>query len=218
MLEAIKYPRFDEPEKYLATRQTASLSTWSKTFVEQRILRRCLREMPGIGTVCDVPAGPGRLFPLWKRLGFRVLGVDFSPAMVNYAAQEQRELDLPGVVRLGDAFQLDRVLEEKPDLVACIRFAYYFAPEQRIELLKALARATGRYVLVQYKTADTYKGRRNLARQVAAAKRQKKHLRWHFATLETIGLELAAAGLEVIALRKFGPFSDRVLASARLAR
>lgn len=110
------------------------------------------------------PCGPGRLFPYWKKRGVGTLGVDLSDEMVEAARLRKIDLDIPGEVIKADAFCLHDVLSEKPDLVASIRFFYYFDRPQRIQLLRSLASTARKYLLLQYKTMSTLKGRRTFTR------------------------------------------------------
>jgi protein-S-isoprenylcysteine O-methyltransferase Ste14 len=130
--------------------------------------------------------------------------------MAQAAAQAHQALGIDGSVELGDVFDLAGSLDETPDLVASVRFLYYFHHEQRVRLLHALAAVTGRYVLVQYKTLGTYKGRRNFARR----RRFKPHNAKHFCTNDEIRREIQEAGLSCLAIEPIGPFSDRVFVLA----
>jgi hypothetical protein len=62
------------PEQYLATRERSFIVGAVKRWVEERTVRRCLSGLSDLRTVCDTPSGPGRLFPLWKKLELAVIG------------------------------------------------------------------------------------------------------------------------------------------------
>ena len=143
-------------------------------------------------------------------MGYRIYGVEISTPMVQHASMVHQQHGMQGGVIEGDIFKLDELLPEIPDLVACIRFAYYFGQESRLKLLHALARASRRYVLIQYKTDETFKGRRNLARQLKSTKPRKNHLLWHFVSRHAIENEFHLANLTPLKICKIGPFSDRV--------
>ncbi|MFP4058759.1 MAG: methyltransferase domain-containing protein [Candidatus Brocadiia bacterium] len=211
----MKYPLFRKPDSYLRNREGGPLRGALKRAAERRALGRCLDRLRRVRTLCDAPCGPGRLFRFWRRRGLRVSGVDLSGEMVEAARAEAHRLGLEGAVRQADAFQLPRQAGARPDVVACVRFAYYFPRSRRIELLRGLARASRRYVLVEYKTSETLKGRRNLARH----SERKPYLAKHFCTYDEMRRELAEAGLRGLAIVPIGPFSDRafVLAERRPA-
>lgn len=203
-----KYPVFRNPEKYMQCRVSHTPLGILKKKSERATLDRCLAVTSGVRTICDVPSGPGRLFPYWKHKDFRVHAVDVSEEMVNASRRLYEQLELEGSVREGDAFNLAQSLDEIPDLVASIRFLYYFDREQRVDLLKAFADATQRYVLVQYKTTETLKGQKGLIRREEP--RRKHHLKTRFASHEEIVDEIQAAGLIPLRIDPVGEFSDRV--------
>lgn len=208
---ALKCPIFEDPEAYLRLRGGRFLSGFLKRRAEERALDRCLSGLNGIRTICDAPSGPARLFPYWHQRGLRVLGVDLSETMVSAAASEHRRLGLQGTVQWGDVFLLREVLKDEPDLVASIRFAYYFDRERRIALLRSLAAASRRYVLVQYKTTETLKGHTIEMRTRVNWRRPAKH----HCTFEQTAEEIREAGLTCLRIAPIGEFSDRVFVLAK---
>ncbi|MBX3729822.1 MAG: methyltransferase domain-containing protein [Candidatus Sumerlaeia bacterium] len=207
---AEKFPVFRNPEEYMAMRHKPGLGGRAKVWAEYRALDRCLDAVEDVRTVVDVPSGPGRLFPYWKERGYRVIGLDYSEEMVEASTRLHADLGLEGRVAHANAFELPQI-EEQPDLVASVRFAYYFTPERRIELLESLARASSRYLLVMYKTTETLKGYINEAndREVGKAPRLP-HMAKAGCSHHQIVREFAAAGLAVLRIQPIGEFSDRV--------
>src|SRR5690606_18426128 len=162
-----------------------------------------------------VPSGPGRLFPHWKERGFTVYGVDYSDEMASASSDTHRKLGLDGSVAQGNAFELSGVLPEKPDLVASVRFVYYFDREKRIELLRSLAEASKRYVLVQYKTTQTMKGYINQSRNSEARRKgRERHMAKIGCSHYEIIHEIYQAGLVPLRIEAIGEFSDRVFVLA----
>lgn len=203
-----EYPLFEEPDRYLACREGRGLSGWLKRWSEGRALDRCLGETEGVRSVCDVPCGPGRLFPYWKKRDLRVVGVDLSEPMVRAARDRHTLLGLDGAVRRADAFSVGEVLSEPPDLVACVRFLYYFQPGERLRLLRGLAKVTRRYLLLQYKTLETSRGRRHGIHE------QRRGGERHFHTNLDILEELDRAGLRCLRLQTVSAASDRAFVLA----
>ncbi len=214
-MKPVKYPKFKEPEKYMQCRVRRTPLGLAKTHTEQRALDRVLKGTTGVRTICDVPSGPGRLFPYWRRQDYRVHGVDVSEPMVAAARKMHEREGLEGSVGHGDAFNLAATLPETPDLVASIRFIYYFDPEKRVELLRSLAAASRRYVLTQYKTTETLRGQVTLVQRLEAGDRvRKRHLRQEACSHEQILEEVTRAGLVPLAIEPVGEFSDRVFVLA----
>jgi len=207
-----KYPVFRDPERYRETRRPRGYwERWTKSASEYRTIDRCLDGLTGIETVCDIPTGPGRLFPYWQRRGYTVLGYDYSDEMVAAAGEALGEYGLEGEVKHADAFKLGELAPASADLVASVRFIYYFDAPSRVELLKSLAAASRRYVLVQYKTTETLKGHMNEARDAARTRRPRpEHLAKSGCSHAQILRELTAAGLVPIRIDPIGELSDRV--------
>jgi SAM-dependent methyltransferase len=124
--------------------------------------------------VLDVPCGPGRIYHYWSRRGFDVTGMDMSEPMVGAAAATRAKLGIAGSDSVGDAFGFEGS-PPKADLVASVRFVYYFEPEKRIALMRSLGAAARKYVLIQYKTSATYKGSRNAAKLARKKGKRSKH-------------------------------------------
>ena len=207
---ALQCPLFDNPDQYLRLRKGSFFARFLKRKTEERALDWCLRGLDAVRSVCDAPSGPARLFPYWSGKGLRVIGVDLSEPMVAAAAKEHRRLGLQGLVHRGDVFLLSGVLKEAPDLVASIRFAYYFGRERRIALMRSLAASSRRYVLIQYKTSETLKGRIIERRSQTQRRRPAKHYCSFAQTVE----EVREAGLVCLRIAAIGEFSDRAFVLA----
>lgn len=212
---AAKYPLFRAPEKYMATRARGGLRGWLKARREHRALARCLKGLPGLRTVCDVPSGPGRLFALWRSHGLAVIGLDLAPEMTGSASRMHRALGLGGRVGAGDAFHLSAALPEGADLIACVRFMYYFDQRERIALWRSLAAASHRHVVVQLRTSETLRGQLVAARTEANLRRRRaRHLTRRLCSHADIAHEVAAAGLRLVRIVPMGELSDRVFVLA----
>jgi len=91
--------------------------------------------------------------------------------------------------------------------VTSVRFCYYFDRSGRIALLRSLAAASRRYVLVQYKTAETLRGQKTFSRtQGKKIPYQPKQ----FCTYEEMRREIEEAGLKCMRIKLISQASDRV--------
>lgn len=205
----MEYPIFSNPQQYLAFRRGGCLAAPFRKWSERRTLDRCLKGLDDINTICDCPCGPGRLFSYWKKRNFNVVGVDLSDEMLEAARHRRNDLNMPGEILKTDAFGLQKALTKKPDMVVSIRFFYYFERNQRVQLLRSLAAATRKYLLIQYKTATTLKGRINFAKSKRSSKPKK------FCRNESILAEIREAGLVCLKIIPKGDSSDRVFVLAR---
>jgi hypothetical protein len=108
-------------------------------------------------------------------------------------------------------FLLPEHLRKRPDLVACVRFIYYFERSKRVKLLQTLASASNRYVLVQSKSIDTIRGKKVMDRKTKQGLPMSKQ----FCSLSDIEEEFEEAGLAVIRAVPISPLSDRVFFIAK---
>lgn len=134
-----------------------------------------------------------------------------SDNMLEAAKQLHSELSLDGGVSKADAFNLP---EDLPgcDLLVSVRFIYYFDPEQRIELLRKFAKLSNHYVIVQYKTYETRKGRRNAAKTPRALGAYRKK----FCSYPEIEKEVKIAGFKLIKIVPIAQSSDRVFVALQI--
>ncbi len=200
------YPLFNRPEQYLEFREKKGFYRFFKRYFEWRSLDRCFKGVDDVESVCDCPCGPGRLFDYWKKKGCRLTGVDYSKPMVEASRKLVKEEN--DSVYYYDAFKLHETGLERPDLVASVRFVYYFKRELRVQLLKVFSEFSRKYVLVQYKTSKTRRGRKNYERS-----KDKKDSKY-FNTYRQIIEELNEAGLSCIRIVPKGDSSDRVFVLA----
>lgn len=203
--ESIANPIFTDPREYLRFRHKG-LFGYLKHWFEWRALDRCLSGRRDLDSICDCPCGPGRLFHYWKRRFRHVDAVDLSDSMVDAASELHGRLGLSGSVQKADAFALRGALETPSDLVASIRFFYYFERPQRVDLLRSLSMASRKYVLVMYKTTATWRGRRNHARTQSSNHALPKK----FCSYDEILSEVVEAGLQCLRIQPIGETADRV--------
>lgn len=203
------YPLFNNPKEYLAFRKGEGFAAPIKQWAEWHVLDRCLKGVKDISTVCDCPCGPGRLFPYWRKRRFNLIGADFSDEMVEAAYDKRSDMNIPGRILKADAFHLNEDVTEKPDLVVSIRFCYYFDRSTRIQLLRSFAQVSRKYVLVQYKTPTTIKGRITFFKSLHS-KNPKQ-----FCANKDIISEIKEAGLIPLRLVLKGDSSDRAYVLAQ---
>ena len=103
----------------------------------QHALRRALADLPAGALVLDVPCGTGIVSSALAARGFRMVGMDISPAMLAVAGERG---DARGHV-LAD-LENPPVRPESVDAVVCVRFLMHLPPEARPRVLAGLARMT----------------------------------------------------------------------------
>jgi len=113
-----------------------------------RALRHIARLIPAGSQVADVPCGTGRMHPVLRDQGLRIVGCDISEAMLRKAAH-QATGNRDARLVIGDATRLpfeDRSL----DGVFSIRFFMHLASQERQAVLCEFARVSRRLIVVEY--------------------------------------------------------------------
>lgn len=204
---------FRNPKKYMRRRKHTVIFV-PRRASEKAALQRCLGKLTDLRSVLDVPCGPGRLFWYWKARGFETHGADLSLQMVDAAQKRLLKMGLKGSVRRWDVFSTEDCVPVVADIVASVRFAYYFTRAKRIELLQTLSRHSSRYVLVQYKTNETLRGKRTLRLGHGKKGTRKEYLPKAFCTTREIIREFREAGLAPLRVAFISEFSDRLFVLA----
>ncbi|HIC88863.1 MAG TPA: class I SAM-dependent methyltransferase [Anaerolineae bacterium] len=97
-------------ERMLAQYLDQSHGAASRRLAEIRrqveVLERWLDLKPG-ARLLDVTCGPGLYACQFAKRGYRVEGIDFSPASIRYAREQARRQGLPCLFHLGDVRQMD---------------------------------------------------------------------------------------------------------------
>jgi 2-polyprenyl-3-methyl-5-hydroxy-6-metoxy-1,4-benzoquinol methylase len=124
---------------------------------EKKCLLKALKlaKIPAGSSVLDCPCGPGRLFPILKKSGFRITGADISASMVDQARlyagptginclDEKDKLCLANLFDTGfEAGQFDAVI--------CHRiFQYFSQPRERLLALTELRRISSGPLIVSF--------------------------------------------------------------------
>jgi hypothetical protein len=144
-----------------------------------------------------------------------VVAFDLAEEMVAAARSCHEDLALDGEVAKADAFELVAQMPKRVDLVACVRFAYYFDRDSRVELWRALADVSERHILVQFKVSGSLRGKMQSVRRALRPKRRRarRHPR-HVLTRQEIEQEVALAGLRLVRFVRAGMFSNSAYALA----
>lgn len=176
--------------------------SWSRRLshrLELRMLSRALRVAGPAERALDVPCGAGRMAGLIARHARELVCVDAARAMLDGA---RRSHGAPGT-RFVQGSALDLPFAAGTfDVTVCWRLLHHFATaEERLRLLRELARVTRRAVVVSFWDAGTSRARR-IARQARPGSGR-------FAVdAGTLASEAAACRLAARAFgRLFGPFS-----------
>jgi hypothetical protein len=206
-----RYPLFENAEEYLEFRKGKFIFGSFKRWFEKNAIDKCLKSLDDIQSVCDIPCGPGTLFSYWHKKRYEVIGADLSDPMFEAAGKMFKHLNLEGRVIKCNAFTLKNSLKEnEADLIASVRFFYYFKKDKRIELLKTMGEVSRKYLLVQYKTMETRKGRQKFKKVSSSDSPFPIQL----CSSEEILEELKVACLDCIKIVPISQASERVFVMA----
>lgn len=150
--------------------------------------------------VLDCPAGAGRLAGFLATRGLEVVAADQSEAMLGHAAGSLGGAGLPRRLAGADALALP-FRDGSFDLVLCHRLLHHLEREgERRALLRALAAASRRWVLVSWFDATSLQHLRRALRSPFRPSRR------HAVTRGTLLKDAAAAGLAPVAVRALRPW------------
>lgn len=109
-----------------------------------------LSDGPPIGSAIDVCCGTGAVLRHLRPLSTRVVGVDFSPGMLEVAEASLAQVP-GGALELVQADALDLPFDEAFDVATCFGALGHFPPHEQPRFLRSVHRALrpgGRFVLV----------------------------------------------------------------------
>ena len=130
---------------------------------KKRVLEAFL-DLPKEATIIDAPCGTGRLAEALLEAGYRVFGMDISPAMLHVASRK--------LARYGDRFQtilgdLREFTEgnRRFDAALCARLLMHVPLEEQIALLSNVARLSSRVVVFDQSLDSPYQRLRRLVKK-----------------------------------------------------
>lgn len=140
------------------------------SWLDRRLVTRCLARLPRTESIVDVPCGGGRMTTLLAELGFRPAAADVSPAMIDLARERfnVRRLEIPV-----EPQDLEKTTwpDGRFDNVLCFRLFHHLPTEElRAKVIGELCRVARRRVVLSYLDSRTIRSRRR-----KRAGSQKKH-------------------------------------------
>jgi ubiquinone/menaquinone biosynthesis C-methylase UbiE len=137
--------------RLVASRERAALKASLQQISHDRIL--------------DIPAGTGKLAPVFSSLESSVVAADVSKAMLAIAREEYRSRDYGNVSFVcTDAETISRTIDDDFDVVVCLRLLHRVPREVKTTILAELARVA-EYAIVSFGADSTYHTYRRRARQ-----------------------------------------------------
>jgi SAM-dependent methyltransferase len=131
---------------------------------ERRIVRRFLGKVDH-GRVLDIPAGTGKLAPIFKDAGSRVKSCDIAPSMLAIAKQEYERIGYDDVdFQVCDAERIAETVSERFDVAVCLRLLHRVPPAVQASILAGLA-SVADHVIVSFGVTSSYHNARRIVRR-----------------------------------------------------
>lgn len=196
-METSKIKQYYQSDRIARDYDNERFSSFSgRTFdrLEKRAIGRVVdhvrRHIPNPRTL-DAPCGTGRITELLLEQELSVLGGDISTAMIDVARKRCESFGDRATFQQLDLEHLD-LPDSSFDLATCIRLFHHLTSQQRMPILKELARVSARFVLTNYSLSSPYyRLRRHVKRRLDSGVSRTN------ATWPEIIAEASAAGLQV---------------------
>jgi len=128
---------------------------------ERAVVAHFLQRVPH-GQVLDLPAGTGKLAPVFAALGGAVVACDIAAPMLEIARREYPAAGCTNVVfRLCDAEQVVRTLGQRFDVAVCLRLLHRVPSEVRSRILAELAASADHSIVSMGIETDYHRARRH---------------------------------------------------------
>ena len=135
--------------------------------LEKHYVALAFKDHPAGTEILDLPSGTGRLAEALLDKGFRVMGVDVSPAMLEVA---KRKLSAHGEnykTQVLDIFNLPDNVMPQYDVALCARVLMHFDLKDQIRFLRNVARMTRKEVVFTQSLSTPYhRARRGFKRLI----------------------------------------------------
>lgn len=133
---------------------------------ERRTVTTLLQQVPH-DTVLDIPAGTGKLAPVFDRAGASVLACDVSPQMLRFARERYARREYADVQFVAcDAESVASVLDERFDVAVCLRLFHRVPDDTKRAILAELAELADHVVVSVGITSPYHRYRRALRRRL----------------------------------------------------
>jgi SAM-dependent methyltransferase len=206
-----KNKRYRQPDVVAAydERRFSSLPGRLRNRRKMTVVNKALALIDRPGLILDLPCGTGRFFQFLGDRRIPFLGADDSEEMLRFAASKVNGSPCAGLVA-ADAAHLP-FRDQAFDVVLCIRFLFHVSPQQRIEMMREMARVSRRYLILDYRLWFSLK---NMSLRLGGLLGYKR--RFYRPTRKEMLAEIAAAGLEPLAVFRVAPvFSDKHIVLCR---
>ena len=160
--------------------------------LEKRSVIKALELIGEIETAMDIPCGTGRITELLVDRAQNVIGADISEEMMGMAKRKLRNNPHVSFFKIdAENMELD---DSSIDCITCVRLMGHIPPENRIKMLREMARVSKKWVVPTfYKSGLLTKLKRTVKIALTGNKAP-----WFPANHKNILKEIDAAGLKLV--------------------
>lgn len=123
--------------------------------LEKRALLAAFRTVPRAATILDLPCGTGRLAAILLQAGYRVVGADISPAMLQEARARLGRFNHRFTTEMCDARDIAQQ-GARFDAALCARVLMHFPLDGQIRFLSGVAAAVRGHVVISHSLDTRY--------------------------------------------------------------
>lgn len=124
--------------------------------LEKFHIRRAFKDVPRDMTIMDLPCGTGRFAEVLLEEGFKVTGIDISPAMLHVAKRKVERFGDKFESRVADVRELAKQEQKRYDVALCARVLMHFPLEEQIAFLRSVTTLTRRKVIFTQSLSTPY--------------------------------------------------------------
>lgn len=175
--------------------------------LEKAHIRRAFKDVPRDLSVMDLPCGTGRFAEVLLEQGFKVTGIDISPAMLHVAQRKVQRFGDKFETRVADVRELAKQEQKRYDVALCARVLMHFPLQEQITFLRSVATlARKRVIFTQSLNTPYHRTRRRLKKMIGNPPPAMYPI-----TEGELKTLLAGAGLkEVRRIRPCAPISESI--------
>ena len=135
--------------------------------LEKFHMRRAFASIPRDALVMDLPCGTGRFAEVLLGQGFKVVGIDISPAMLTVAQRKLSRFGARFETRVADVRELAKGESKRYDVALCARVLMHFPLDEQIAFLRSVVTLTkGTVVFTQSLSTPYQRLRRRIKRLI----------------------------------------------------
>lgn len=116
---------------------------------EQNAVASLVDRLPQGLTILDCPCGTGRWWPMLSRRAEKIVAMDISPGMLDFARKEERSLGIEIEVRQGDAEKLD-LADDSVDYTFSFALTKHLPIPLQYKVLAEFARVSRKGVICSF--------------------------------------------------------------------